>query len=173
MQKGSRCPWFACILVVLFAAGCGRRPQAPEVPSETAASVPSHALPDSAFAVRWGKVDLPSSLSAGKVVPVSVSFTNQGETAWPDADTVDPSGAYAVRLSYRWLGAEGPPVADYEDRIDLSQPLSPGETATLVVEVEVPAKSGSYRLQLDLVQELVAWFEAKGAPTLIIPVKVE
>lgn len=165
------------MLAISLVGGCGRRPQseAPEAAPEDSPGTPSSALPDSAFAVRWGKVDLPSSLPAGKVVPVSVSFTNQGETAWPDADTVDASrpGAYAVRLSYRWLGAEGPPVADYKDRIDLSQPLSPGETATLVVEVEVPVKSGSYRLQFDLVQELIAWFEAKGAPTLIIPVKVE
>jgi hypothetical protein len=77
-------------------------------------------------------------------------------------------------LSYRWLRADSDtPVSDYSDRADLSAPLDPGQWTTLLIAVTPPQAPGDYRLQFDLVQELVSWFEAKGAPRLIVPVHVE
>jgi hypothetical protein len=42
----------------------------------------------------------------------------------------------------------------------------------MAVEVVAPPEPGEYRLQLDLLQELVAWFEDKGAPRLLVPIRV-
>jgi len=53
------------------------------------------------------------------------------------------------------------------------EPLAPGASTALAVQVTAPAQPGDYQLQLDLCQELVSWFEAKGAVQLLAPVKVE
>ena len=41
------------------------------------------------------------------------------------------------------------------------------------MEIQVPASAGAYRLQIDLVQEFVTWFEGHGADRLMVPVIVE
>jgi hypothetical protein len=58
-------------------------------------------------------------------------------------------------------------------RGDLPGPVPPGKTATLTVAVEAPPAPGSYLLQLDLVEELVVWFEYRGAAKLLVPVAVD
>jgi len=90
------------------------------------------------------------------------------------ANPTRPRGAHAVRLGYRWWGTdENEPVADYgASRVDLPDALSPGQSQTLRVNVLVPDQPGEYRLQFDLVHELVAWFEARGAPRMMVPVSV-
>jgi hypothetical protein len=83
----------------------------------------------------------------------------------PKNADISGSGAGAVRLGYRWWskGASAP-MGDYATpRGDLSSPLLPGKTAVLAVEVTAPATTGEYRLQLDLCQEMVAWFDLKEA----------
>jgi hypothetical protein len=42
----------------------------------------------------------------------------------------------------------------------------------MAVEVVAPSEPGSYFLQLDLCQELFAWFETRGAARLVVPVTV-
>jgi hypothetical protein len=60
-----------------------------------------------------------------------------------------------------------------EARGDLLEPLQPGASTSLTVQVAAPAQPGDYKLQLDLCQELVTWFEPKGAAPLVVPVKVK
>jgi hypothetical protein len=79
-----------------------------------------------------------------------------------------------VRVSYRWWRQDADlMVSGYTTRLDLPWPLRPGESATLPVDVDVPAAPGQYRLQIELVQEFVAWFEERGADRLLVPVTVE
>jgi hypothetical protein len=172
------------VLVVLVSAGCGRRaqeaqtagPAAQESTATQPTPPPGRPLPDSAFRVNWGKHNVPSTLAAGATVRVNITVRNDSDTTWPDPRTADASetGAYAVRLSYRWLHeTDDTPAQDDQSRLDLPAPLAPGESVTLTVPVTVPGRTGRYRLQFDLVQELVAWFEAKGAARLIVPVTVQ
>ena len=79
-----------------------------------------------------------------------------------------------MRLAYRWWKTSDDKTApSYTiDRGDFLRPVAPGDSAAITVAVTAPAEPGSYRLQLDLVQEMVAWFEDKGAPRLVIPVRV-
>ena len=115
-------------------------------------------------------------MAPGKTVPIQVTFKNAGDQTWPDPRTADAAGegAYAVRLSYRWWGpGESVAHGEYTVRADLPKPLAPGESVTLTIPVEAPAKPGRYKLQFDLVQELVVWFEDKGAPRRTVPVTVQ
>lgn len=171
------------LTISLALVACGRRLHQEETsepggPPATAATpaAPGRPLADSAFRVRWGRHSVPATVGAGVPLSVAVNVTNAGDTTWPDPATADPAqtGAYAVRLSYRWLNETGDtPAQDYQDRVELPKPLGPGESVTLTVPVSVPAKPGRYRLQFDLVQELVAWFEGRGADKLIVPLTVQ
>jgi|SRR5688572_23947899 len=165
--------------VALAACGRGEEPASSDAaPSQDArpASVASP-LPASAMQVRWSAPTIPNQLTAGVVLPATVTFTNIGDTTWPDKVTADPkekTGGYAVRLVYS-LVPVGKHVAGSQhigDRIDLLKPVASGESATLDVKIRVPEEPGDYILTFELLQELVAWFGDRGAAVLTIPVKV-
>lgn len=143
-------------------------------------------MPDSAFKIEWRRVvwrkmSWPSMRwEAGGLADLQprervlglVSFRNAGDRTWPDAAAADParSGPYAVRLAYRWRGAAG--AGPYQARADLREPLAPGQVATVWIPVIAPDEPGDYQLQLDLVQERIAWFADKGAERLLLPARV-
>jgi hypothetical protein len=141
-----------------------------------AGAAPIPAQPPSFYRIAWGDVALPAALTAGGRSRLLVSFKNAGTGTWPDPEMADPVTHIprgAVRLGYRWLDAQGQVVSDYQTRTDLPRPLRPGESISLPIEVAMPAAPGPYRLQLDLVHELVAWFEARGAARFEVPVTVQ
>jgi hypothetical protein len=117
-------------------------------------------------------------MQAGRRMTVRVGVKNTGGATWPDRLTghASGSGAGAVRMTYRWWRAGTNPslVADYgSDRADLAAPLAPGAATVLTIDVEPSADPGRYLLQFDLVQDVVTWFEAKGAATLKTQVTVQ
>lgn len=128
------------------------------------------------YKVEWLRVEMPRSLAAGQEVRALVTFRNASQTTWPDPQMADPvnlSPGGAVRLSYRWWeGDREVLVTDYIPRSDLPWPLRPGESVTLPLVVRAPEQPGRFRLQLDLVVELAAWFEGHGASRWIAPVQV-
>ena len=162
------------VITVALLSGCGRRPQSEE-PKPAAAAALLKTLPDTAFSVEWMLDQVPRSFKVGETIAVKVGFRNRSSSPWPDPKTakVQPIGAYAVRLSYRWWDASGTSLAtDYEARVDLEKPVLPGDSAELTIDVRAPRRPGNYQLQLDLVQEMATWFEPKGAARALVPVKV-
>ena len=145
-----------------------------------AASSPPVAEPqweDSFYRVQWVRVDdLPRTLAAGETVRVLVTIRNTGSSIWPDAQMANPvelTPGRAVRLTYRWWDGERDVlVSDYTDRSDLPWPLRPGEAITLPLLVQAPRHPGRFRLQLELVHELVEWFEKRGATRWVASVEV-
>ena len=132
-------------------------------------------LPDSGFRVRWEPHTVPPAMPRGSSTDVRIAFTNLGGVTWPDVLAGDPAargGGYAVRLAYAWTSASVEPVDRPTGRADLPHPVHPGETMTLLVPLDAPDQPGDYRITFALVQELVAWFDAKGAATLVVPVTV-
>jgi len=98
--------------------------------------------------------------------------TNLGNDIWPDramADAGEPGG-WAVRLTCRWRTAskDGPHLGRY----DLRRHVFPGETTTIVALPQAPLVPGAYTLELDLLQENVAFFSDRGAPPARIPIEV-
>jgi len=132
-------------------------------------------LPPSGYRVRWGAHTVPATITRGSSTDARIAFTNLGDVVWPDVLAGDPgahSGGYAVRLAYDWTPASAPPSDIPGRRADLPHPVHPGETMTLLVPLDAPDQPGEYRVTFALVQELVAWFGAKGAPVLVVPVTV-
>jgi hypothetical protein len=132
-------------------------------------------LPNSGFAVRWEPHSVAPAMARGSAADARIAFTNLGDVTWPDVVAGDPaahSGGYAVRLAYEWIPASAPPGTKPRRRADLPHAVRAGETMTLLVPIDAPNEPGEYRLTFELVQELVVWFESKGAATLVVPVTV-
>jgi hypothetical protein len=184
MSNRLRSSSIALATLLVVALGCrGRIEPVAGVPNSNA---PSPAAPDpsasigkplddAAFRVDWSKPEIPSTMKPGATATVRITVTNKSSIEWLDRAKATPGGGggYAVRLSYRWLKkGEDVPVVEYDARADLSKPLAPGASETLSIDVVAPGKAGDYLLQLDLVQELVSWFEGKGATPFKTPVAV-
>jgi glycosyltransferase involved in cell wall biosynthesis len=121
-------------------------------------------LPDEAFHLEWVASELPVSAGTGEVLRVSVTVRNTSTTSWPDLASARADGWFAVRLGFRWWREDR--VLGEDGRGELSSPLPPGKTTTIDAHVTAPMTPGTYRLQVDMLQEMVAWFETKGAPRL-------
>ena len=128
------------------------------------------------YRLAWGDVVMPTEVRAGTPTQVSITVRNSGNGTWPDPALADPqghSGKGAVRFSYRWWdGASDTVISGYQTRQDLPRPVAAGASVTVPLDVNPPAMPGRYRLQVDLVHELVGWFELRGAERLIVPVTV-
>jgi hypothetical protein len=167
---------FAVCLAGLTAACAESQPEVVQQARPTPA--PMRPLADSGFTVAWGVPGVPATVSAGQRFAAAVIVENQSDQLWLDPKNSDTSGsgAGAVRLVYRWWkkGSDKAPVVDFAGaRGDLLDPLPPGRAAVMAVEATAPPAAGEYLLQLDLCQELVTFFEAKGADKLLVPVTVK
>lgn len=90
-------------------------------------------------------------------LPVTVH--NTSALAWKGR-----SGA-VIALGNHWLTPEGAIIKLDDGRTILPTPVPSGETLELVLEITAPETAGTYLLELDLVQEGLSWFGAKGSPT--------
>ncbi len=170
-----RIPLAAVALIVLM-GGCGRRPaESPPAQERVAADPAAIALPVEAMQIRWSKPVVPARVTRGGTFPLAIEITNAGDRAWPAANSAPQyaGGQFAVRLSHRWCAERGRDCPGFDVRHELPASLPPGQTARIGIVVTAPPEPGSYELQFDAVQELVAWFSRRGSQRLIIPLAVE
>jgi len=64
-----------------------------------------------------------------------------------------------VHISYHWVDNTGNYEVFEGIRTPITMPLKPSETRSFTVKIIAPEKSGTYRLQITLVQEFIFWFE--------------
>lgn len=114
---------------------------------------------------------LPGSVAAATDLFLRVRVRNVSTEAWPTDPALAPSER--IHLSYHWRSPAGEPLPFPEPvRVYFSRTLEPGEDETVSCHVRAPDVAGQYLLELDLVQENVAWFSEKGSQTLRIPLGV-
>lgn len=176
----SRVIAIGCLLALTLTV-CGRRrvertsEAVPAAAPPVAAPVAQKRTATASYSVQWVSNNAPNKMARGATVPVQVVVRNTGDWPWPDPKTANPgdaSGGYAVRLGYAWKKENGGKSEHAPPRADLGAPVPPGSSATFTIDVTAPKEPGGYDLELDLVEELVTWFNAKGAPKLRIPVTV-
>jgi len=181
MRVGSRVGVLILMFAAVILAGCGRHeePSALDATPETAKKASDmmvvRPIARSAASVKWTQPSFPREVPAGGTVPVSVTFTNTSDVAWPNFQDVDgqPSVASAVRLNYSFTRSdEKEPNRKRGARVNLPQPVQPGETITVPMAIRVPDEPGQYSLTIELLQELVFWFAEAKADQLVIPVRV-
>jgi SAM-dependent methyltransferase len=108
-------------------------------------------------------------LDPGAVEMVPVRVTNKSQHTWPAAGK---DGWFLVTVANHWLDDDGKRIVGDDGRATLPNDIAPGETAVVELEVHAPEKPGSYGLEVDLVQEGVAWFGDRGSTTASVYVKV-
>lgn len=102
-------------------------------------------------------------------VSVSVTVRNVGDTLWlhePNA-----LGGY-VLLAGHLHSTRGDRVVRGAFRTPLPHPVAPGDSVDLRVAVPLPAEVGRYVVELDLVDENVAWFGQTGSSTTRLDIEV-
>ena len=174
----------ACVSIALLAgAGCGggQQPQqqatapAANATANAAATTPAtRELPANGFRAQLSVPEPPTRLRAGQKETVVVRVKNASDVTWPMPDF--ENAKYVIAIGDNWLDAAGKSVAkdEYMDgRYGIQRALAPGEEVDLPLVVTAPASPGDYQLELDMVQEQVAWFREKGSQPLRLKVRVE
>jgi SAM-dependent methyltransferase len=110
--------------------------------------------------------DPPTVTRAGEPFTLSCAVENKGTEPWRCV------GFYQVRLGNHWLSADGRSAVRDDGRAMFPSDLGPGEGVELELTVTAPARAGDYYLELDVVEEGLAWFGERGSPTLRLPVRV-
>jgi glycosyltransferase involved in cell wall biosynthesis len=77
-----------------------------------------------------------------------------------------------IRLGNHWLDENGSKIQNDDGRTYLPQVLKPTESIDLPLKITIPETPGNYLLELDMVQERVAWFQNKGSQTTRVKVEV-
>lgn len=141
-----------------------------EIPSENirAEVVERERLPDAAHAAVIS-ANLPARLAPGERFMLEARVRNAGPAAWP----APPKGSAIGRIRFgnHWWRTNGDMLSMDDGRTDLPR-LEPGAEATVPLEIRAPLERGTFRLELDVVQEGIAWFASKGSAPLSALVRV-
>jgi hypothetical protein len=130
----------------------------------------ARALATDAMRAGLSCANAPASLVAGERVKLDALVRNIGRAEWPAVG--DEAGLGAVVLRDRWLKVDGSVLTDEDASSRIPFDMEPGDTAGLALNVNAPREPGEYVLELDVVQEGVAWFGARGSRTFRANVKV-
>jgi hypothetical protein len=107
-------------------------------------------------------------LRAGQKETVRVKIKNNSDVTWwargAPVNTRSDNKFY-VAAGNRWLKSDGGLLTNMDGRYGISKDLAPGEEVELPLTVTAPADPGEYVLEVDVLQEGVAWFSDKGSPT--------
>ena len=141
------------------AATIDRRPSCWPCARSWASRTPSS--PASAFKARIAAQEPVVVADAGAQVTVLVRVGNISDVTWPALGASD--GRYQIRLGNHWLDSGGTLLVQDDGRAGLPADLEPSQEVEIPLAVTTPTEPGDYVLELDLVQESVAWFKDKGS----------
>ncbi|HUS12618.1 MAG TPA: hypothetical protein VMZ30_19265 [Pyrinomonadaceae bacterium] len=125
-------------------------------------------LPDRAFRAVLAFKDAPAKLRTGQKETVVVRVKNGSDVFWwaRGAERNDsPSNKFYIAVGNLWLQEDGKLLTNMDGRIGLPKDLRPGEEVEVPLSISAPTTPGNYILEIDLVQEQVAWFHDKGSAT--------
>ena len=101
---------------------------------------------------------------AGSSVPLALRLRNCGNTLWLHDP---PSGSGGrVTVGGRLLATSGELLEHDYFRAPLPRDVSPGELVETHFRLPLPPTAGSYVIELDMVDEGIAWFQQRGSATL-------
>ena len=170
------------ILIGLMIAACqGTAPEEASRAGNQKAGAPitsmnASALPDAGFKAQITVANPPVKLRAGQKETIQVKIKNASDVPWyargGEVNT-NPDNRFYIAVGNRWLKAQGEQlVTNMDGRYGLPKNLKPGEEIDVPLQVTAPNDPGEYILEVDLVQEQVAWFSDKGSPTAKVKVAV-
>lgn len=160
----------AALVCALAAAGCGGGRQTANTsgaPQPTPRQTPGP-LPTAGFKAQVTLPEPPARLRAGQKETVQVRVKNASDVFWwargGEVNERNDNWFY-IAAGNRWLKADGSLLTDMDGRHGILKDLRPGEEAEVPLVITAPKEPGEYILEVDVVQEQVAWFSDKGSPT--------
>jgi SAM-dependent methyltransferase len=106
------------------------------------------------------RVHLPHGVSpmrAQGIQHVQAEVTNLGDEYWPRGPEPGPP----LLLSYRWWREDGSEIVLPTLRTPFTETVAPGATTRLTMALQAPPDTGLLELRVDVVHELVRWFECE------------
>ena len=133
-----------------------------------ALAMPPLLLPTAANRASYRVKNPPAQLAPEQSYLLEVEVQNQGNSDW---DATEQSG---LQLGNHWLDSTRQVVSWLDGVLPLPT-IAAGQVRTVALSIQAPSNPGTYLLQLDLVEEGVAWFSERGVTplTLTIPVTIE
>lgn len=138
---------------------------APPAPVGRAGATVGEPLPATAYRAGLA-VRAPAWVAPGAGFLVRVGVTNESPVPWPSTDR---SG---VALANRWFDERGVDVCSVDGSAALPAALPPGGSVELDLLATAPAAPGRFVLELDMVDEGVAWFGDEGSRPGRLPIEV-
>ena len=126
------------------------------------------ALPNSGFKAQIVLLDPPAKLRAGQKETIQVKIKNVSDVIWwarGSRVNTRSDNKFYIAVGNRWLKSDGSLLTNMDGRYGIGKDLKPGEETEVPLQVTAPKEAGDYILEVDLVQEQVAWFSDKGSPT--------
>lgn len=176
MKNASIVVLVICCAVV--ATGC-RQPASTtstERGSKTVAPGQPQALPENGFKASITLVDPPAKLRVGQKQSIRVKVKNASDVMWyARGAEFNPStdNKFYLAAGNRWLQSDDESlITDMDGRYGLDRDLKPGEETEVPLLITAPKEPGEYLLEVDAIQEQVAWFRDKGSPTARVKISV-
>ena len=114
-------------------------------------------------------------MRSGQKETVRVKIKNASDLIWwakGAALNTRSDNKFYIAAGNRWLKSDGSLLTNMDGRYGLNKDLKPGEETEVPLLVTAPKDPGEYTLEVDLVQEGVAWFSEKGSATAKVKVTV-
>ena len=164
----------AIICLGMLAALCACKPAPPGVqpldrvkPPAPPQDVPA-ALPNNAFKAQITLVDVPQKMRVGEKQTIRLRIKNNSDAMWWARGArinTSSSNKFYIAVGNRWLKADSSLLTNMDGRYGIPKDLAPGEETEVPLAITAPKDPGDYILELDAIQEQVAWFSDKGSPT--------
>lgn len=128
-------------------------------------SVTAQVLPN--YGVNYQRTHVPEVMRKSATETVKVKLQNTSSATW------NYTGSNPVRLSYHWVHADTGQTVVWDGlRTNFTAEVAPLGSATLDMQISAPDTVGNYRLEIDLVKELVTWFSWQGVNSAVFPVTI-
>src|ERR1700704_2929274 len=157
----------AVVVSVIAVPGCKPK-STTSVPTGNTPGVSKLAapLPDRGFKAQITLPDPPLKLRAGQQENITLKVKNLSDVVWwqRGGEMNDRSdNKFYIAAGNRWLDKDGKRTSNTEGHNGIPRDLKPGDEAEMSLLITAPKEPGEYTIELDMVQEAVAWFAEKGS----------
>lgn len=128
-------------------------------------------LPEDGFRAEITVISPPTQLKIGERKELTVKVKNTSGAEWPMRGR-EGDGIFQVNLGDGWRTTDGKEVK-VDQRAFLPRAVKPGEQVDIPFVMVAPDKAGDFVVEIDMVQEGVAWFVKKGSVPIKLKIKVE
>jgi hypothetical protein len=163
-------------LSLVTACDPGAPTNSPSAPPNTVApSKVAGVLADSGFKAEITIAEPPTKLRVGQKEIITIKVKNISDVIWyARGGEINnrQDNTFYIAAGNHWLDKDGKLTTAEEGHSGIPKDLKPGEDTAVTLQITAPKTPGEYILDLDMVQEGVAWFREKGSTTTKVPVTV-